>query len=93
MQVDRLHYVRAIDSDKPKDRFQKGRKFKARIRNITRDGVELEVEEGIMTARLETGTGFGIGDIEEFEITDRTDDRITLKHIKSDDNKKFDIRV
>ena len=64
------------------------------VPNITPDKVELEVEEGVMSARLETRMGVGIGDIVEFEVTDRDEDRITLKHIKQEKlDDKFDMRI
>ena len=47
-----------------------------------------------MTARLATRMGVGIGDIVEFEVTDRDEDRITLKHIKQEKiDDKFDMRI
>ena len=94
MRIEKSNYLHSIDPDKPKDKYQKGRKFKARIKNITPDKVELEVDEGIMEARLESHIGFGIGDWVEFEVTDRDDDRIVLRHIKKQINdKKFDMRI
>ena len=84
MKIERNNYVDSINPDKPKDKYQKGRKFKARVKNITPEKVELEVEEGVMSARLEARIGVGIGDIVEFEVTDRDEDRITLKHIKQE---------
>jgi ribosomal protein S1 len=94
MKIEKNNYVYGIDPDKPRDKYQKGRKFKARVKNITPDKVELEVEEGVMSARLETRMGVGIGDIVEFEVTDRDEDRITLKHIKQEKlDDKFDMRI
>ena len=94
MKIEKNNYVYGIDTDKPKDKYQKGRRFKARVKNITPDEVELEVEEGVMTARLDKRIGVGIGDIVEFEVTDRADDRIELKHIKKEKiNDKFDMRI
>ncbi|MBQ7668000.1 MAG: hypothetical protein IJS47_01570 [Clostridia bacterium] len=94
MRVDDINYVGAINPDKPKDRFQKGRRFKARVKNITPNTVELEVEEGIMTAGIATNMGVHIGDIAEFEVTARTDDRIELKHIKQEKiDEGFDMRI
>ena len=92
--IEKNNYVYGIDPDKPRDKYQKGRRFKARVKNITPDKVEIEVEEGVMTARLETRMGVGIGDIVEFEVTDRDEDRITLKHIKQEIiDDKFDMRI
>ena len=94
MKIEKSNYVHGIDPDKPRDKYQKGRRFKARVKNITPDKVELEVEEGVMSARLDTRIGVGIGDIVEFEVTDRDEDRITLKHIKQEKiDDKFDIRI
>lgn len=94
LRIERYNYINAINPDKPKDRFQKGKRFLARIKNITREGAELEVEEGIMYAKLEKPIGMGIGDIVEFEITDRNEEKITLKVIKNDDtDSRFDIRI
>jgi len=94
MKIERNNYVHGIDPDKPRDKYQKGRRFKARVKNITPDKVDLEVEEGIMSARLDARIGVGIGDIVEFEVTDRDEDRITLKHIKQEKiDDKFDIRI
>jgi len=94
MKIDDINYVSAINSDKPRDRFQKGKRFKARVKNITPDGVELQVEEGIIKARLNTNMGAHIGDIAEFEVVERTEDRMELKHIKQDKiDEKFDMRV
>lgn len=94
MKIENNNYLHWVDPDKPRDKYQKGRKFKARIKNITPDKVELEVEEGIMEARLESHIGFGIGDWVEFEVTDRDEERIVLKHIKKQTiDKKFDMRI
>ena len=102
MKIERNNYVYGIDPDKPRDKYQKGRKFKARVKNTGNlnsgyfrgDKVELEVEEGVMTARLETRMGVGIGDMVEFEVTARDEDRITLKHIKQEIiDDKFDMRI
>ena len=96
-EVDRLNYIRAVNPDKQEDRFKKGKKFRSRIKNISRDGkVELELEDGlIMEARLEERISAGIGDLVLFEITERTDDFIKLKYIKEkgQGDKKFDVRV
>ena len=100
MDINRLNslgYVGAVNPDKEKDRFRKGKKFHSRIKNISRDGkVELELEDGlILEARLEERISAGIGDIVLFEITERTDDFIKLKYIKEkgQGDKKFDVRV
>jgi len=94
MKIEKNNYVYGIDPDKPRDKYQKGRRFKARVKNITPDKVELEVEEGVMSARLDARIGVGIGDIVEFEVTDRDEDRITLKHIKQEKiDDKFDMRI
>lgn len=96
-EVDRLNYIRAVNPDKQEDRFKKGKKFRSRIKNISRDGkVELELEDGlIMEARLEERISAGIGDLVLFEITERNDDFIKLKYIKEkgQGDKKFDVRV
>jgi len=96
-EVNRLNYINAVDPDKEKDRFRKGKKFHSRIKNISRDGkVELELEDGIiLEARLEERISAGIGDVVLFEITERTDDMIKLKYIKEkgQGDKKFDVRV
>lgn len=94
--VNKPHYLGAVDPDAKKDRFHKGKKFRSRIKNITRDGdVELELEDGIvLNARLEERISAGIGDVVLFEITERTEDRIQLKYIPDDaDEKRFDVRV
>lgn len=94
MRIEKYNYINAINPDKPKDRFKKGKRFLARIKNITREGAELEVEEGVMYAKLEKAIGVGIGDIVEFEITDRSEEKITLKVIRNDDTDgKFDVRI
>jgi len=94
MKINDINYVSAINPDKPKDRFQKGKRFKARVKNITPDSVELVVEEGIITARMTKNMGAHIGDIAEFEVIERTEDRMELKHIKQDKiDEKFDMRI
>jgi len=94
MKINDINYVSAINPDKPRDRFQKGKRFKARVKNITPDSVELIVEEGIITARIATNMGVYIGDIAEFEVVERTEERMELKHIKQDKlDEKFDMRV
>lgn len=94
MEINDINYVSAINPDKPKDRFQKGKRFKARVKNITPNSVELVVEEGIITARVASNMGAHIGDIAEFEVVERTDDRMELKHIKQDKiDEKFDMRI
>ena len=96
-EINRLHYVGAVDPDARQDRFRKGKKFHSRIKNISRDGeVELELEDGIvLNARLEERIAAGIGDIVLFEITERTEERIKLKYIPEDEDeeKRFDVRV
>lgn len=94
MRINDINYVSAINPDKPKDRFQKGKKFKARVKNITPNSVELEVEEGVITARIASNMGTHIGDIAEFEVVERTEDRMEIKHIKQDKiDEKFDMRI
>jgi len=94
MKIDDINYVSAINPDKPRDRFQKGKRFKARVKNITPDSVELVVEEGVINARITKNMGAHIGDIAEFEVVERTEDRMEIKHIKQDKiDEKFDMRI
>lgn len=94
--IDRFNYISGVNSEE-KDRFKKGKKFRSRIKNISRDGkVELELEDGlILEARLEERIGAGIGDMVLFEITESTEDIIKLKYIKEkgQGNDKFDVRI
>ncbi|MBP3284052.1 MAG: hypothetical protein J6M02_00950 [Clostridia bacterium] len=96
-EVNRTNYVSQVNPDAKRDRFHKGKKFRSRIKNITRDGeVELELEDGIiLNARLEERIAAGIGDVVLFEITERTEERIQLKYIPEEDDgeKRFDVRV
>ena len=96
-EINRLNYVSQVNPDAKRDRFHKGKKFRSRIKNITRDGeVELELDDGIiLNARLEERIAAGIGDIVLFEITERTEERIKLKYIPEDEDeeKRFDVRV
>lgn len=94
MKINDVNYVSSINPDKPKDRFQKGRRFKARVKNITPDSVELVVDEGIIIARISTNMGAHIGDIAEFEVVERTEEKMELKHIKQEKiDEKFDMRI
>ena len=79
-------------------KLKKGDKIKTRIINITPNEVELLLADGTsFNARLEERITAYIGDEAEFLVTDKNDDRISLKFIKddeSDDNKNaFDMRV
>lgn len=94
--IDKFNYIKEVNYEE-KDRFKKGKKFRSRIKNISRDGkVELELDDGmILEARLEERISAGIGDLVLFEITESTEDIIKLKYIKEkgQGNEKFDIRV
>ena len=79
-------------------KLKKGDKINTRIINITPNEVELLLADGTsFNARLEERITAYIGDEAEFLVTDKNDDRISLKFIKddeSDDNKNaFDMRV
>lgn len=97
-EINRANYINAINPDTPRDRFKKGKKFRARIKNISRNGeVELELEDDlVLNARLEERIAAGIGDDALFEIVERTEDTIKLKYLHEEgeeENKKFDVRV